>query len=111
MVSLKVKLHLLGTFLFTLFAYVIPLSFTGYLFSSEAKQSVHTLVTPDQFGDFISGRIFIWHKWQGKDFAFLGFRFTYILCLWACQMLFGMVQEVIAEAKRPKSGATKKKKD
>ena len=30
----KTKLHLFGVFIFTLVAYVIPLSFTGYLFSS-----------------------------------------------------------------------------
>ena len=41
---LKVKLHLFATFVFTLFAYVIPLSFTGYIFSNDAKQSVHSLV-------------------------------------------------------------------
>jgi len=40
----KLKLHLLGTLIFTMLAYVIPLSFTSYLFSSEAKSSVHTMV-------------------------------------------------------------------
>ena len=72
---------------------------------------MHTLVSPTQFGDFISERIFIFHKWHGKDYAFLGFRFTYILCLWASQIMYGLVQEVITEAKRPKSGSSKKKKD
>jgi len=33
----KVKLHLFATLVFTLVAYVIPLSFTSYLFTSEAK--------------------------------------------------------------------------
>ena len=43
----KVKLHLFATLMFTLVCYVIPLSFTSYLFSSEAKQQVHTLVKPE----------------------------------------------------------------
>lgn len=107
----KVKMHLFATLIFTLMVYVIPLSFTAYLFSSEAKQSVHTLVTPTQFGAFISERIFFFHSWNGKDFAFLGFRFTYILCLWASQILYGLVAEVITESKRAKTGANKKKSD
>jgi len=68
-------------------------------------------VTPDYFGEFISGRIFTWHAWKGKDFAFLGFRFTYLLCLWVSQILIGLVQEVIDESKRPKSVSGKKKKN
>ena len=99
-----------ATLIFTLVAYVMPLTFTGYLFSSEAKQSVHTLVTPDQFGEFISGRILIWHSWQGKDFAFLGFRFTYIICLWASQIFYGLVEEIITESKRQVSVAKNKNK-
>jgi len=87
----KVKLHLFATFIFTLVAYIIPLSFTGYLFSSEAKQSVHTLVSEDYFGSFISGRILTLIPWKGDNHSFLSFRFCYILCLYISGLLVSMV--------------------
>ena len=36
--SWKLKLHLLGTFLFMMVFYVVPLGFTSWLFSSDVKQ-------------------------------------------------------------------------
>ena len=86
----KTKLHLFGVFIFTLVAYVIPLSFTGYLFSSEVKQSVHTLVKPDQLS-FIADRIFTYVEYKDQVYAFIGFRATYILCLWVSGILVGLV--------------------
>ena len=43
--SMKAQLHIAGTFLFTLVCYIIPLTFTSYLFTSDRSQSVHTLVS------------------------------------------------------------------
>ena len=85
----KVKLHLFGVFIFTLVAYVIPLSFTSYLFTSDAKQSVHTLVKPDQLS-FLSSRIFTSILYHGQVTYFIGFRVTYILCLWVSGVIVGL---------------------
>ena len=83
---------MLGTFLFMMVFYVIPLCFTGFLFSSEAKQSIHTLVEPDQLGPFIANRLFTNVKWSGKIYGFLPFRITYILCLWVSSTIIEMIK-------------------
>ena len=103
----KTKFHLLATIVFTLVAYIIPLSFTGYLFTSEAKQSVHSLLKPEQLG-FLSDRIFTYVAWQDGVYAFVPFRVTYILCLWVSGVLINMCKEVYAEMNRKKTSASKK---
>ena len=89
--SWKVKLHLAGTFLFTLICYIIPLTFTSYLFTSDRSQSVHTLVSEDQFGTFFANRLFTYVRWNNKNHAFIGFRITYMLCLYVSSVLISTV--------------------
>ena len=93
-------MQIAATILFTLVCYVIPLTFTNYLFTSDRSQSVHTLVHEDQFGTFFANRLFTYVRWNNKNHAFIGFRITYMLCLYVSGVLINTVQEVIAEAKR-----------
>ena len=110
MLSTKAKLQILGTMLFTLIAYVIPLTFTGYLFTTDRSQSVHTLVSADQLGgSLFANRLFHYVRWGDKNHAFIGFRITYILCLYVSSILVSTVQEVVTEVKR--KPAYKKKSD
>ena len=96
-----------GTFLFTLICYIIPITFTGYLFTSDRSQSVHTLVSEDQFGTFFANRLFTYVRWNNKNHAFIGFRITYMLCLYVSSILISTAQEVYTEAKRKPSSAFK----
>ena len=108
---MKAKLHIAGTVLFTLICYVIPLSFTGYLFTTDRAQSVHTLVSSEQLGSFFANSLFTFVRWHDKDYAFIGFRITYILCLYVSTTLMSLVQEIYAEVKRKpawKKSETKK---
>ena len=101
-----------GTFLFTLICYIIPITFTSYLFTSERSQSVHTLVSEDQFGTFFSNRLFTYVRWGNKNHAFIGFRITYMLCLYVSSILISTAQEVYTEAKRkPTFKSSDSKKD
>ena len=110
MLSWRAKLQILGTILFTLIAYVIPLTFTGYLFTTDRSQSVHTLVSADQLGgSFFANRLFHYVRWGDKNHAFINFRITYILCLYVSSVLVNTVQEVVTEVKR--KPAWKKKGD
>lgn len=106
----KAKLHMLGIFIFTLVAYVIPLSFTGYLFTSEVKQSIPTNVESDQLS-FIANRIFTFVQYKGTVHNFVGFRVSYILCLWVSGIIVSLVQEVYAEATRKSSSKSTSKKN
>ena len=100
--SWKLKLHILGTLLFMMVFYVIPLGFTGFIFSNEASQSIHTLVDPGQLGPFIANRLFTNVKWNGKVYGFLPFRITYILCLWVSSTIVELVKQVYVEANKEK---------
>ena len=107
--SLKAKLQIAGTIIFTLVCYVIPLTFTSYLFTSDRSQSVHTLVNSDQLGTFFANRLFTYVRWGDKDHAFIGFRITYMLCLYVSTVLITLVQEIYTESKRKPAFQSKKK--
>ena len=104
-----VKLHLFASIVFMIVAYVIPLTFTSYLFSSEAKQSIHTNVDHQQLGVFLGNRIFTTVDYHGMMHTFLGFRVTYMLCLWVSGVLINMVTEFLDEMKKPRPGSKKSK--
>lgn len=99
---------MLGIFIFTLVAYVIPLSFSGYLFTSDVKQSIHTHVAKEQI-NFIADRIFTYVEYKSTVHNFIGFRFTYIMCLWVSGILVSLAQEIYAESTRKSSLAKGKK--
>ena len=64
---------------------------------------MHTLVSEDQFGTFFANRLFTYVRWNNKNHAFIGFRITYMLCLYVSTVLISTVQEVYTEVKRKPS--------